>query len=105
MSMKVGLEGFGNVGRELAKRLGGGVIRGVQLVAGSARDVGEAEAAAKALSPVLRVVPMADLPGVCDVIVECATADSFPEIARTVLGAGKMLICVSAGGVPSCPEL
>jgi aspartate dehydrogenase len=105
MSMKVGLAGFGNVGRELAKRLGAGVIPEMQLVAVSARDLAKAGAAAKALSPPPRVVPMADLPGLCDVVVECATADSFPEIARAVLGAGKMLICVSAGGVPSCPEL
>ena len=103
--MKVGLAGFGNVGRELAKRLGAGVIPQMQLVAVSARDLAKAEAAAKEFSPAPRVVPMADLPGLCDVIVECATADSFPEIARAVLNAGKMLICVSAGGVPSCPEL
>lgn len=103
--MKVGLAGFGNVGRDLAKRLGEGVIPEMQLVAVSARDLAKAETAARDLSPSPQVVPMTALPGLCDVVVECATADSFADIARAVLGAGKMLVCVSAGGVPSCPEL
>lgn len=103
--MKVGLAGFGNVGRDLAKRLGAGVIPEMELVAVTARDLAKAEAAAREISPAPRVVTLAELPALCDVVVECATADSFAEIARTVLGAGKMLICVSAGGVPSCPDL
>ncbi len=103
--MRVGLAGFGNVGRELARRLSAGAIPEMRLVAASARDLGKAEAAAGAFSPPPRIVPLAELPGLCDVVVECATADSFPEIARAVLGAGKLLICVSAGGVPNCPDL
>ncbi len=31
------------------------------------------------------IVPLAELPAHADIIVECATADSFPEVARTVL--------------------
>ena len=103
--MKVGLAGFGNVGRDLAKRLGGGAIPEMQLVAVSARDLPKARAAARDISPPPPVVPLAELPALCDVVVECATADSFAEIARLVLGHGKTLICVSAGGVPSCPDL
>lgn len=103
--MKVGLAGFGNVGRDLARRLAGGAIPEMELIAVTARDLVKAEAAAQQLAPRPRVVPLADLPELCDVVVECATADSFPAIAHAVLGAGKVLICVSAGGVPSCPEL
>jgi aspartate dehydrogenase len=103
--MKVGLAGFGNVGRDLAKRLSAGAIGEMQLVAVSARDLAKAKAAAGEISPSLRVVPLSELPALCDVVVECATADSFAEIARLVLGQGKTLVCVSAGGVPSCPDL
>jgi aspartate dehydrogenase len=103
--MKVGLAGFGNVGRELAKRLTAGVLPEMQLVAVSARNLAKAKEAARAFSPAPRVVPLRDLSLLCDVVVECATADSFAEIAKAVLGAGKFLICVSAGGIPSCPEL
>lgn len=103
--MKVGLAGFGNVGRDLAKRLSAGAIPEMQLVAVSARDLAKARAAAQEISTTPPVVPLNELPALCDVVVECATADSFAEIARLVLGAGKALICVSAGGVPSCPDL
>lgn len=103
--MKVGLAGFGNVGRDLAKRLLANVIPEMKLVAVSARDLEKAASFARTLSPSLPVVPLRKLSEICDVVVECATADGFAEIARAVLGAGKMLICVSAGGVPSCPDL
>ncbi|MSP76861.1 MAG: DUF108 domain-containing protein [Rhodospirillaceae bacterium] len=103
--MKVGLAGFGNVGRDLAKRLLAGVIPEMELVAVSARDLGKAKEAAAAMSPSPRVVALKDLPALCDVVVECATADSFADIARVVLEAGKDLVCVSAGGVPSCPDM
>lgn len=103
--MRVGLAGFGNVGRDLARRLSARALPDTRLVAVTARDLAKAEAAAAGFSPPPRVVPLRELPGLCDVVVECATADSFAEIARAVLGAGKLLVCVSAGGVPNCPEL
>jgi aspartate dehydrogenase len=103
--MKVGLAGFGNVGKELVKQLHAGVLPEVELVAVTARDLEKAKAQASQFTPPPRVVPLQELPGLCDVVVECATAGSFPEIARLVLTAGKSLICISAGGVPNCPEL
>lgn len=104
-SLTLGLAGFGNVGRDLAQRLVHQPIPGISLVAASARDLAKAAQAAGEISPDLKVMPLAELPGTCDIIVECATAESFPEIARTVLSAGKYLIAVSAGGVPNCPEM
>lgn len=71
----------------------------------AARDLARAAERVRALTPPPQVLPLVDLPGVCDVVVECATAESFPTIARVVLGAGRTLICVSAGGVPNCPDL
>ena len=103
--MKVGLAGFGNVGRELAKRLVAEIVPQIELVAVSARNLSRAEGYLREYSPKPRVVPLNELAALCDVVVECATADSFAEIAKLVLGAGKTLICVSAGGVPSCPEM
>ena len=103
--LSVGLAGFGNVGQDLAGRLAGGAIPEIDLVAASARDLAKAAIAAAAIAPSLRIVPLAELPSLVDVVVECATADSFPQIARAVLTAGKYLIAVSAGGVPNCPEM
>lgn len=104
-TMRVGLAGFGNVGQDLARRLTAGAIPELTLTAVSARDLGRAAANAAAISPAIAVVPLADLPAHADVVVECATADSFPEIARAVVGAGRLLVAVSVGGLPNCPEL
>jgi aspartate dehydrogenase len=103
--LRVGLAGFGNVGQDLARRLCAGAIPEARLVAVSARDLARAGANAASLQPRPRVVPLAQLPALVDVVVECATADSFPEIARATLGAGRLLVAVSAGGVPNCPEM
>lgn len=105
LPVRIGLAGFGNVGQELARRLTAGVIPEVQLVAATASDLGRARANAAQFSPAPQIVPLAELPALCDIIVECATAESFPEIARTVLTASKYLIAVSAGGVPNCAEM
>ena len=105
LPVRVGLAGFGNVGQELARRLTAGVIPEARLAAATARDIGNARVNAARFSPAPEIVSLADLPARCDIVVECATAESFPEIARTVLTAGKYLIAVSAGGVPNCPEM
>jgi aspartate dehydrogenase len=101
----VGLAGFGTVGQELARRLTAGLIPEVRLAAVAARDLDKARSNAKALTAAPMVVPLAELPKHAEIIVECATAMAFPEIARTVLTAGRTLIAVSAGGVPQCPEM
>ncbi|BBK31722.1 aspartate dehydrogenase [Stella humosa] len=104
-TMRIGLAGFGNVGQDLARRLTAGAIPEATLVAVSATDLQKAAGNAAAISAAIRVVPLAELAGHCDVVVECATADAFPEIARAVVGAGKLLVAVSVGGLPNCPEL
>jgi len=103
--VKIGLAGFGNVGQELARRLCAGVVPEAALVAATARDLDKARASAARLAPSPAIVPLAELAEMADIVVECATAESFPEIARAVLEAGKWLIAVSAGGVPNCPEM
>ena len=103
--LKVGIAGFGNVGRRVARALLSGQVEGVQLVAVTARDLEKARAAAGAMAPSLKVVTLGELPALCDVVAECATSASFPEIARTVVTAGKDLLCVSAGGFLAIPEL
>ena len=103
--LRVGLAGFGNVGRRVARALLAGQVEGVQLVAITARDLEKARAAAAAIAPSLRVVKLDELPALCDVVAECASSASFPEIARTVVTAGKDLLCVSAGGFLAIPDL
>jgi len=105
LPVRIGLAGFGNVGQDLARRLCPGVIQEARLAAATARNLDRARANADQFKPAPEIVPLAELPALADIVVECATAESFPEIARTVLTAGKYLIAVSAGGVPNCPEM
>jgi aspartate dehydrogenase len=103
--MRVGMAGFGNVGRDVARRLLAGAIPGMRLTAVTAARLDQAASYAATLSPSPAVLPLPELVDRADVIVECATADAFPDIARTVVGSGKHLIAISACGVPNCPEL
>ena len=103
--MRIGLAGFGNVGQDLARRLTAGAIPEARLVAVSATDLVKAAGNAARISADIKVVPLAELPQHADTIVECATADAFPEIARVAMGAGRILVAVSVGGLPNCPEL
>lgn len=100
----VALAGFGAVGQELARRLLAGDVPGVHLAAVTARDLVRARERARALDPELPVVPLAELARHAELVVECATAAAFPEIARTVLSAGGTLIAVSVAGILDVPE-
>lgn len=103
--MKVGIAGFGNVAGTVARALVAGKIEGVQLAAVAARDLDKTRKAAAAISPAIKIVPLGELAQHCDLVVECATGAALPDIARAVLPAGKDLICVSAAGFLSIPEL
>ncbi len=103
--MRVALAGFGTVGQELARRLTAGVIPAARLTAVSARDLDKARRNAAGLEPPPLVLPVAELPAHADVIVECATGDALPEIARAALAAGKVLVPVSVGGLAAHPEV
>lgn len=103
--LRVGLAGFGNVGQDLARRLTAGTIPQAKLTAISAKDLEKAAVNAKAFDPAPAIVPVAELPDHADAIVECATGDAFPEIARAALGAGKVLLPVSVGALAAHPEI
>jgi aspartate dehydrogenase len=61
-AMRVALAGFGTVGQELARRLAGGAIPEMALVAISARDLEKARRNSAHLTPPPIVVPVAELP-------------------------------------------
>lgn len=103
--MRVGIAGFGNVGREVANRLLSGAIPEVELAGVTAAHLARAECHAAMLPQPPQVLSLPELIRRADVIVECATAEAFPEIARAVVGSGKRLVAVSACGVPNCPDV
>jgi aspartate dehydrogenase len=96
--LRVALAGCGAIGRVVAARLDRG-IPGLRLVAVSARDVERAQARMAALSAPVPVLPLDELAGAADIVVESAPAAVFREIAEPALRAGRILVPASVGAL------
>lgn len=102
-SLSVAIGGFGAIGRAVARRLDEG-IEGLHLAAVSARNI---EAAAKRMAGFAIQVPVVDageLASHGDIVVECAPAAVFPQIAEPALKAGRIFMPLSVGQLLSHPE-
>lgn len=96
---RLAIAGFGRVGRAVARAVADGAVPGATLVALAARDLGRVREAARELQPMPAVVPVGELPGLADVIVECASAAAFAAVAEPALAAGRTVIALSAAGL------
>jgi len=104
--LQIGLAGLGGVGTQIAERLLRGDLPGAVLAAVATRDHAKARHKLGIMGfAQVPVVSLDDLANSADIIVECATAESFPLIAQKVLGAGKILVAVSVAELPAYPEL
>jgi aspartate dehydrogenase len=102
--LRVAIGGFGAIGQKVAERLDLG-IPGLRLVAVSARNQERAAAAvAKYRSPVA-VAALSRLGELAEIVVECAPAEVFEEVAAPALRAGRTLVAISVGALVAHPEL
>jgi aspartate dehydrogenase len=92
--IRVALAGLGAIGSAVAQHLQKNAIPGMELVAVSARN----KERAKAITSV-PVLPLGDLAGVADIVVECAPAALLSDIAAPVLRAGKKVMVLSVGAL------
>ena len=102
--LRVALAGFGAIGGVVARRLDRG-LPGLRLAAVSARDV---EWARRRLAGFARAVPVLGLerlPDAAEVVVECAPAAVFREVAEPAIRAGRVFLPVSVGQVLEHPDL
>ena len=104
--MKVGIAGFGTIGRPVARALDRG-IEGLELAAVCSRDRDKARRAMDdlALTHPVPVVSAPELAGMCDVIVECVPKAAFMEIAEPALKAGRLFVTVSGAGLLANPGI
>ena len=104
--VKVGIAGFGTIGRPVARALDRG-IEGLDLVAICSRDRDKALRAMDelALTNPIPVVTSPELAGMCDVIVECVPKAAFLEIAEPALRAGRVFVTVSGAGLLANPDI
>lgn len=95
---RVAIGSIGAVGMALARRLAAGVD-GLELTAVSARDTVAAKRRLESLGGAIQLVPVAELAAHADIVVECAPAAIFREIAEPALRAGRTLVPISVGAL------
>ncbi len=95
----VAIGSLGTVGLEVARRVDAGEIEGLALRAVSARDHVRARERMHGFRSPVEVVTAGELAERADIVVECAPAAVFREIAEPVVRAGGTLVAVSAGAL------
>lgn len=103
-ALRVGIGGLGAIGTALTLELDKG-IPGLELRAVSARDADKAQQRLSGLVSKPRIVSLAQLAELADVVVECAPASVYDEIARPAIEAGKILVTMSSGALLSRADL
>jgi aspartate dehydrogenase len=94
----VGVVGLGAIGRAVCRALDDG-IPGLRLAGALARDRTRAETFLAGLAGQPPFLPLDDLIGACDLIVEASTQAHLEEIAPRTLAAGRDLVVLSCGGL------
>ncbi len=95
---RVAIAGLGAVGLRIADALDKG-LPGCELAAVSANDKDKARERLAHLRRPVPVVPIDELEGLADIVVECAPASLLPAIAEPFLRAGKTVIVLSSGAI------
>ena len=100
----VAVAGLGAIGFPLAKRLDQG-IEGLKLVAVSASNLPRAAARLAGFRHKVCALPLSQLAGTADVVVESVPAQAFGALAEPVLAGGGTLIPLSVGALLARPDL
>lgn len=102
---KVGIFGLGTIGRKVAVALDEG-IEGLTLAAVAARNTEKAgQFVAQLKQSGAKVCNAQEMADSCDVIVECAPAAHFADIAKAALTSGCIFMPLSVGGLLKHPDL
>jgi aspartate dehydrogenase len=94
--LRVAIGGFGAIGQEVARALDAG-IPGLRLAAVSGRDQDKARRNLEGLRGEVAVLPLGELAGVADIVVECAPAAVFRELALPAIEQGRIFVPLSVG--------
>ncbi len=102
--LTVGIGGFGVIGEAVARALDAG-MDGLKLVAVSARDRAAAAGRMAGMTSPPPVVTLQELSSLADIVIECAPANVFLEVAEPAIEAGRIFIPLSCGVLLAHPEL
>lgn len=95
--LRLAIAGLGAIGMEVATRIAAGAVAGITLTAISARDQEKAIRNLKNFGTVPEIVALSELAEHADVIVECAPAASFLDVAGPAIERGRIFIPLSVG--------
>ena len=98
-NMKVGIGGLGAIGLTVARAIADGRLPGLELGAVSARDKEKANKRLASIGASAPVVSLKALAETCDVVVECAPAAAFPDVAGAAIARGRIFVPVSIGAL------
>jgi aspartate dehydrogenase len=104
MTLTVGIGSFGTIGRQVAGVLDRGELPGLSLGLVSAHNRERAALRMAGYRSPVPVVGLAEL-AACDVVLECAPAAVFAEVAEAAIDAGKIFIPTSVGALLPRMEL
>ena len=99
MTLTLAIAGLGAIGMKLARAIDRGAVPGVRLTAVSARDRTRAQARLAGFADPPAVVTLAELAGRAEIIVECAPAAVFAEVAGPAIAQGRVLLPLSVGAL------
>ena len=102
--LRVAIGGLGTIGLAIARALDQG-IPGLELRAIAARDIAKAQERLADFASMPRIVPLSQLATLADVVVECAPASVYDEVARPAVEAGRTLVTMSSGALLSRNDL
>ena len=96
--LTVAIGGFGAIGAKVARALDDG-ITGLRLIAVSAQDHTAARSRMNGMKTSPQVVELQNLATLADIVVECAPAKVFREVAQAAIEAGRIFIPLSCGAL------
>lgn len=102
--LRVAVGGFGAIGTAIVRALDAG-IPGLELRAVSARDRMKAQDRLAGLRAKPRLVGLSQLAALADVVVECAPASVYDQVAAPAIDAGRVLLTMSSGALLSREDL
>ena len=103
--LTLGIGGLGAIGFEVARTIASGSIPEIKLAAVSAARVERAVQRLSDLNVTVPVVPLHELASHCDIVIECAPAAEFDQVAVSAIKHARIFMPLSAGALLDRPEL
>ena len=93
------IAGLGAIGMKVARTVDEGTLPGMRLTAVSARDLDGARAKVSEFHSPPEVVPARELADHADVVVDCAPASAFLDVAEPAIAQGRVFMPLSVGAL------